>query len=224
MIIKKLIVRGDSYQRTLKFSSGLNIIRGEKTSGKSLVLSLIDYCLGKGSNIALKVQTELDSNVEFIFLEVSISGETFTICRSIKKGMSTFWVYYSEYKSIDEYIPEKFDKKNFQSFLMNQLGAIEFTKTKNKARTNRLTTETISFRDIYRYCFVSQHDLGTHNFLAHKELMKRYKNPICFEMIFDLIDYSQNNLQSEIAKIQNRIEDGKKNRENLEGYLNQRGG
>lgn len=223
MIIKKLIVRGDSYQRTLKFSSGLNIIRGEKTSGKSLVLSLIDYCLGKGSNIALKVQTELDSNVEFIFLEVSISGETFTICRSIKKGMSTFWVYYSEYKSIDEYIPEKFDKKNFQSFLMNQLGAIEFTKTKNKARTNRLTTETISFRDIYRYCFVSQHDLGTHNFLAHKELMKRYKNPICFEMIFDLIDYSQNNLQSEIAKIQNRIEDGKKNRENLEGYLNQRG-
>lgn len=223
MIIKKLIVRGDSYQRTLEFSSGLNIIRGEKTSGKSLVLSLIDYCLGKGSNISLKVQTELDSNVDFIFLEIAINEETFTICRSIKKGISVFWVYYSGYKNIDEYIPEKFDKKSFQTFIMNKLGAIEFTKTKNKARTNRLTTETISFRDIYRYCFVSQHDLGTHNFLSHNETMKRYKNPICFEMIFDLIDFSQNNLQTEIAKIQNRIEDDKKNRENLEGYLNQRG-
>lgn len=223
MIIKKLIVRGDSYQRTLEFSSGLNIIRGEKTSGKSLVLSLIDYCLGKGSNISLKVQTELDSNVDFIFLEIAINEETFTICRSIKKGISIFWVYYSGYKNIDDYIPEKFDKKSFQTFIMNKLGAIEFTKTKNKARTNRLTTETISFRDIYRYCFVSQHDLGTHNFLSHNETMKRYKNPICFEMIFDLIDFSQNNLQTEIAKIQNRIEDDKKNRENLEGYLNQRG-
>lgn len=223
MIIRKLVVRGDSYQRTLEFSPELNIIRGEKTSGKSLVLSLVDYCLGKGSNISLKVQTELDSNVDFIFLEVEISDEIFTICRNIRKGMSTFWVYYSEYSLIDEYIPEKFDKKNFQGLLMNKLGAIEFTKTKNKARTNKLTTETISFRDIYRYCFVSQHDLGTHNFLSHNEPMKRYKNPICFEMIFDLIDYSQNSLQTEIAKVQNQIEDDKKSRENLEGYLNQRG-
>lgn len=223
MIIRKLIVRGDSYQRTLEFSSDLNIIRGEKTSGKSLVLSLIDYCLGKGSNISLKVQTELDHNVDFIFLEIEIADEIFTICRNIRKGMSTFWVYYSEYRELDEYIPEKFDKKNFQSFLMNKLGAIEFTKTKNKARTNKLTTETISFRDIYRYCFVSQHDLGTHNFLSYNDPMKRYKNPICFEMIFDLIDYSQNNLQTEIAKVQNQIEDDKKSRENLEGYLIQRG-
>ncbi|MDN3095152.1 hypothetical protein P0E39_10490 [Enterococcus faecalis] len=223
MIIRKLIVRGDSYQRTLEFSSELNIIRGEKTSGKSLVLSLIDYCLGKGSNISLKVQTELDANIDFVFLEIKIAEEVFTICRNIRKGMSTFWVYYSEYGDIDEYIPEKFDKKNFLSFLMNKLGAIEFTKTKNKARTNKLTTETISFRDIYRYCFVSQHDLGTHNFLSHNEPMKKYKNPICFEMIFDLIDYSQNNLQTEIAKTQNQIEDDKKSRENLEGYLDQRG-
>ncbi|WP_137664929.1 hypothetical protein [Enterococcus hulanensis] len=223
MIIRKLIVRGDSYQRTLEFSAGLNIIRGEKTSGKSLVLSLIDYCLGKGSSISLKVQTELDANVDFIFLEIEISGEIFTISRSIKKGVSIFWVYYSEYKDIDEYIPEKFDKKKLQSFLMDKLGAIEFTKTKNKARTNRLTTETISFRDIYRYCFVNQHDLGTHNFLSHNEPMKRYKNPICFEMIFDLIDYSQNNIQTEIVKIQNRIEDYRKSKENLEGYLKQRG-
>jgi chromosome segregation ATPase len=223
MIIRKLIVRGDSYQRTLEFSSGLNIIRGEKTSGKSLVLSLIDYCLGKGSSISLKVQTELDDNVDFIFLEIEIAKEIFTISRNIRKGMSTFWVYHSEYNNIDDYIPETFDKKKLQGFLMDKLGAIEFTKTKNKARTNKLTTETISFRDIYRYCFVSQHELGTHNFLSHNEPMKRYKNPICFEMIFDLIDYSQNNLQTEIAKVQNQIEDDKKSKENLEGYLKQRG-
>ena len=223
MIIRKLIVRGDSYQRTLEFSDGLNIISGEKTSGKSLVLSLIDYCLGKSSGISLKVQTELDENVDSIFLEIKIGEELVTISRNIKKGISIFWVYHSEFENIDEYIPVKFDKKSLQSFLMDHLGAIEFTKTKNKARTNKLTTETISFRDLYRYCFIHQHELGTHSFLSHNEPMKRYKNPISFEMIFDLIDFSQNNLQTEIAKTQNKIEDNKKSKENLEGYLEQRG-
>lgn len=222
MIIKKLIVRGDLYQRTLEFSNELNIISGEKTSGKSLVLSLIDYCLGKSTRISLKVQTELEKNVDYIFLEISIDEEIFTISRGIKKGVTIFWVYHTEFENIDEYIPEKLDKKELQSFLMNKLGAIEFTKTKNKARTNKLTTETISFRDLYRYCFIDQHELGTHSFLAHNEPMKRYKNPICFEMIFDLVDFSQNNLQTEIAKTQNEIQDSKKSKENLEGYLNQR--
>ena len=222
MIIKKLIVRGNSYQRTLKFTDGLNIIRGEKTSGKSLVLSLIDYCLGKSGNINLKVQTELDEHIEFIFLEVEIGKEVVTICRGIKKELSVFWVYNTDYENIEEYIPEKLNKKSLQNFLMTKLGAIEFTKTKNKPRSNELTTETISFRDIYRYCFVNQHELGTRTFLSNNEPMKKYKNPIAFEMMFDLIDYSQNNLQTEIVTSKNKIEDYKKNKENLEGYLEQR--
>ncbi len=130
MIIKKLIVRGNSYQRTLKFTDGLNIIRGEKTSGKSLVLSLIDYCLGKSGNINLKVQTELDEHIEFIFLEVEIGKEVVTICRGIKKELSVFWVYNTDYENIEEYITEKLNKKRLQNFLMTKLGAIEFTKTK----------------------------------------------------------------------------------------------
>lgn len=222
MNIQKLIVKGKKYQRTLEFSPELNIISGEKTSGKSLVLSLIDYCLGKSNSISLKVQSELDLNIESIFLEVKINNEIFTISRNIKKNISKFWIYYSSFENVNEFIPEKFEKKDFMSFLMNKLGIIEYIKTKNIAKSNKLTTETISFRDIYRYCFVNQHELGTHNFLAYQESMKRYKNPISFEMIFDLIDFSQNDLQNEIVKIQNIIEQNKKNKENLEGYLVQR--
>ncbi|WP_060206781.1 hypothetical protein [Sporosarcina koreensis] len=223
MIIKKLIVQGISYQRTIDFSKGLNIISGEKTSGKSLVLSLIDYCLGKDRGISLKVQTELAANVDFIFLEIEINQEIFTVFRGIKKDLSIFWLYYCKFDGINEYIPEKLNKKELQAFLMKKMGAMEFKKTKNKARSNELTTETISFRDIYRYCFINQHDLGTHNFLSHNEPMKRYKNPISFEMIFDLVNFSQNELQTEIAKVQNQIIDNEKKIDNLEGYLNQRG-
>lgn len=223
MYIRKLIVQGISYQRTLEFSQGLNLISGEKTSGKSLVLSLIDYCLGKQAGVSLKVQTELADNVDFIFLEVEINDNVFTVSRSIKKNVSTFWVYHCTFQLIEEFIPEKLDKKAFLSFLMGKIGALEFTKTKNKSRSNELTTETISFRDIYRYCFINQHELGTHTFLSHNEPMKKYKNPIAFEMIFDLIDFSQNDLQTEVVKMQNQIEKNRKQRENLEGYLDQRG-
>ncbi|MBR7797474.1 hypothetical protein GT022_15675 [Agaribacter marinus] len=223
MIIRKLIVQGLSYRRTLCFSKDLNIISGEKTSGKSLVLSLIDYCFGKDRGISLKVQTELAEQVDDIFLELEINKEVFTICRSIKSKISSFFVYYCKFETINEYIPEKFDKKELQGFLMKKIGAMEFKKTKNKVRSNELTTETISFRDIYRYCFINQHDLGTHSFLSYNEPMKRYKNPISFEMIFDLVNFSQNELQTEIAKIQNQILENKKKKENLEGYLEQRG-
>lgn len=223
MVIRKLIVQGIAYQRTLDFSNGLNIISGEKTSGKSLVLSLIDYCLGKDRGSSLKVQTELAANVDLIFLEMEMGKEIFTISRGIKKDFSAFWLYYCTFDGINEYIPEKLDKKELQALLIKKMGAMEFKKTKNKTRSNELTTETISFRDIYRYCYINQHDLGTHNFLSQKEPMKRYKNPISFEMIFDLINFSQNELQTEIAKVQNQIIANEKKKDNLEGYLGQRG-
>lgn len=221
MKIQKLIVQGKAFKRTLDFSDQLTIISGEKTSGKSLVLSLIDYCLGK-EKISLKVQTELAENVDFVFLEVRIKNEVFTISRGLKNNISNFFIYYCDFSKIEDFIPEKMDKKDLQSYLMKKLGAIEFKKTKNKVRSNELTTETISFRDIFRYCYVNQHDLGTHNFLSNHEPMKKYKNPISFEMIFDLIDFSQNDVQTEIVEVQNHITKNEKKKENLIGYLEQR--
>lgn len=221
MIVQKLVVQGQFYQRTLEFSDQLNVISGEKTSGKSLVLSLIDYCLGK-EKISLKVQTELAENVDSIFLEVRIMKEIFTISRGLKKNTSNFFIYYCDFSEMKDFIPEKMNKKDLQSFLMKKLGAIEFKKTKNKVRSNELTTETVSFRDIFRYCYVNQHDLGTHNFLSNQEPMKKYKNPISFEMIFDLIDFSQNDVQTEIVEVQNLITKNEKKKENLMGYLEQR--
>lgn len=219
--ILKLIVQGQSYQRTLEFSDKLNIISGEKTSGKSLVLSLIDYCLGK-EKISLKVQTELAENVDSIFLEININNEIFTIRRGLKKNITNFFIYYCQFSMIEDFIPEKMNKKELQFYLMQKLGAFEFKKTKNKTRSNELTTETVSFRDIFRYCFINQHELGTHNFLSNNDQMKRYKNPISFEMMFDLIDFSQNDVQSKIVEVQNVIINNEKKKDNLVGYLEQR--
>lgn len=222
MKINKLIVRGPLYQRTLKFSDGLSIIRGEKTSGKSLVLSLIDYCLGK-TKIPLNVQIELSQNVDSVFLEVSFGKDVYTISRGLKKEITNFYVYYSPYSDVSEFMPEKMTKKELQSFLMDKIGIIEFKRKKSKKKSQELTMETISFRDVLRYCYVHQHDLGTHNFLANNDNNIRYKNPIAFEMIFDLVDNSQNDVQSQIVEEQNLITQLVKRRDGLLEYLEQRG-
>lgn len=56
LIIKKLVLDGLDYRRILPFEKGLNVINGDRTSGKSLILMLIDYCLGATSKINLNVQ------------------------------------------------------------------------------------------------------------------------------------------------------------------------
>ncbi|MGT9146702.1 hypothetical protein [Enterococcus faecalis] len=222
MKINKLVVKGPLYQRTITFSDGLNIIRGEKTSGKSLVLSLIDYCLGK-SQIPLRVQVELNNHTDIVFLEVCFGKEIYTISRSLKKDSSNFYVYYSQFLEISEFMPEKMDKKELQHFLMNKLGIIEYKRKKSKKKSQELIMETISFRDIFRYCYIHQHDLGTDNFLSNRDYNVKYKNPIAFEMIFGLVDNSQNDIQSQFVDIQNKINRLSKRRDGLVEYLEQRG-
>ncbi|HGF7585182.1 TPA: hypothetical protein QFP92_002557, partial [Enterococcus faecium] len=161
--------------------------------------------------------------MDTVFLEVVFGKDIYTISRGLKKEKTNFYVYYSSYSEISEFMPEKMPKKEFLSFLMNKLGIMEFKRKKSKKNSQELTMETISFRDILRYSYVPQHDLGTHNFLSNNEANIRYKNPIAFEMIFDLVDNSQNDVQSKIVQEQNTILQFTKRRDGLMEYLEQRG-
>lgn len=161
--------------------------------------------------------------MDTVFLEVVFGKDIYTISRGLKKEKTNFYVYYSSYSEISEFMPKKMPKKEFLSFLMNKLGIMEFKRKKSKKNSQELTMETISFRDILRYSYVPQHDLGTHNFLSNNEANIRYKNPIAFEMIFDLVDNSQNDVQSKIVQEQNTILQFTKRRDGLMEYLEQRG-
>lgn len=97
LIIQKLVLDGPEYRRVLPFNDGLNIINGDKTSGKSLVLTLIDYCLGKSSKIDLNVQRELGNQVDRVFLVILINNDVLTIKRNLKAGFSNFSVFFSDF-------------------------------------------------------------------------------------------------------------------------------
>ncbi|MGY4716596.1 hypothetical protein ACXDMD_18990 [Bacillus amyloliquefaciens] len=219
MILNKLILLGTRYKRTLDFDKGLTIIRGDRTSGKSLVLSLIDYCLGKSDSIKLKVQKELAQHCDRVFLEISIEDEIFTLSRSLKQKQSKISIYFCNVDNINGYIPKNVEIKEAIQIIMGKLNINEYKRTKYKAHSAEQELETISFRDIFRYVYIKQHSLGTGNFLDNNATFKKNKNPYAFEMIFNLVESDKDQLNEQLVNAKNRVETIKREKTGLISYL-----
>lgn len=219
MYLNKLVIQGVTYMRTLHFNKGLTIISGEKTSGKSLVLSLIDYVLGKGTKIDLKVQKELNAHCENIFLELNINNTIFTFNRHLKTNTSNIKIYYCPFDEIDGYTPKIMSIDEAMKFLMIELNINEYKIIKHKNHSTQKTLETVSFRDIFRYVYINQHALGTHDFLGNKTPFKKNKNPHAFKIMFNLVEQDASALKQEIVETQNSLLEDQKMISGLTAYL-----
>ncbi|MGL6032667.1 MAG: hypothetical protein ACRC0Q_11095 [Kurthia gibsonii] len=203
--LNKLIIHGTTYKRTINFVKDLTIISGDKTSGKSLILSLIDYCLGKSKKIDLTVQVELAEKCDQVFLEININNEILTLNRSLKKNTTNLRIYFCEFSKIEEYTPKTLSIKEAMSVLMQKLQVNEYKLIRHKRNSEEKEIETVSFRDIYRYVYIHQHHLGTENFLENVDNFKSRKNKYAFEMMFGLIENDKESLKEQLILIQNKI-------------------
>lgn len=215
--INKLRIEGDEYRRTLEFKSGLNIISGDIYSGKSLVLRLIDYALGKGE-VNLKVQRALDKYCDKIFLEIEIDNKKYTIRRSLKKDKTNFYLYYCQLTSISEYTPRVLKKKDLSIILMDLLEIPIIRLLKNKKQSIDKELETLTIRDIFRFTYIDQHDLGTHNFLKGQKSEAR-KNKYAFEVMMNFIEEDKKGIKEQIAKINNEINENRRTINGLTQFL-----
>ncbi|MGD6777700.1 hypothetical protein [Sutcliffiella horikoshii] len=219
IILQNLVVQGINFRRTIKFNNDLTIISGEKTSGKSLILSLIDYCLGKSSKIDLKVQPELDDKCDQVFLEMKIDNEVLTVNRMLKEKHSKISIYFCSFKNLDEYTPKTLDTQDAMKILMNKLNINEYKLIRHQKHSHKKEIETVSFRDIFRYVYIHQHELGTGDFLGKKNTFKAYKNPHAFKMMFNLVDVDKDTLNEQLVKVQNDIDETRRELFGLNSYL-----
>jgi hypothetical protein len=219
MILQKLIVNGILYRRTIHFNDDFTIISGEKTSGKSLILSLIDYCLGKKSKIDLTVQPELDANCDEVFLELKIDDEILTLNRLLKEKQNKISIYFCPFESLDEYTPKTLLIKDAMQILMQKLNVNEYKIIRYQKHSNKKELDTVSFRDILRYVYIHQHELGTGDFLEKKSTFKSNKNPHAFKLIFNLVDADKDTLSEQLVNVKNNIEETRKEISGLNSYL-----
>ncbi|WP_346962443.1 hypothetical protein [Clostridium sp.] len=215
--INKLRIEGDKYRRTLEFRNGVNIISGDIYSGKSLVLRLIDYALGKGE-VNLKVQKALDKYCDKIFLEIEIDNKRYTIRRNLKKDKTNFYIYYCELINLSEYTPKVLKKKDLSIMLMQLLDIPIIRLLKNKKQSSDKELETLTIRDIFRFTYIDQHDLGTHNFLKGQKPEAR-KNKYVFEIMMNFIEEDKKGVKEEITEINNEINENKRTINGLTQFL-----
>lgn len=205
IIINHLVVVGNRKNYIANFSKGLNVIYGDSGTGKSGILDLIDYLLGAKK---FDLYPEIESAARYVMLDVELNDLRYTIKRELFDPNALIEVFQCAYTEIESYpcvryIP-KYSENNrsdeygfFSEFLFDALNyasiKIKVSPTKDDSKL-----ANISIRDLLKFCYIPQDDLGSKRFLDSGDYVLETKNSQVFKYIFHSLD-------SEISDIQQKI-------------------
>ncbi|MFW0948428.1 AAA family ATPase [Vibrio parahaemolyticus] len=205
--INKLIVVGHEKNYTVEFYKGVNIIYGDSATGKSSILNLIDYLLGAKK---FDLYPEIESAGKYAVLDVDLNSNRYTIKRDIFNPKLPIEVYPCKFDDIDRYACKKYlptfaEKSSFpgldyySNFLLDNLDLpkvkLKESPTKDDSKLVRL-----SFRDIFKYCYVDQDTLGSKGFLKSENYAVQTKNKEVFKYIFNALDSNLSNLEGLLSE------------------------
>lgn len=207
LLINQLIVVGRNKNYTVNFNPGVNIIYGDSATGKSSILNLIDYLLGSKH---FDLYPEIESAGRYAVLDVTLNEDRYTIKRDIFDSSKPIDVFPCEYEKIEsfsatKYLPNFKENPNYpdmgfySEFLFS---ALNFNNIKIKESPSKDDSKLVrlSFRDLFKYCYVDQDDLGSKAFLKpdNYALQAKYKEVLKF--IFNTLDSNVSNLDNQIAE------------------------
>ena len=206
ILINQLVVVGRRKNYTVNFNPGVNIIYGDIATGKSSILNLINYLLG-----AKKFDTypEIEAVARYAVLDVYLNQDRYTIKRDIFNPSALVEVYPCEFGKIEEfackkYIPnfkklkEQEEYEFFSDFLLSALNLTNI-KIKDAPTKDNSSLSRLSFRDIFKFCYVDQDDLGSKRFLHRGDYFLESKVAEVFKYLFNTLDSQTAELSQEIS-------------------------
>lgn len=209
LVVKKLILVGHRKDYKISFESGVNIIYGDSATGKSSILELINYLLGSSKFI---YDEEIETSVKYAALEVELNNVTYTIKRDIFSTVRPVEVYTSSFDSISNVFPKKYiphysgtetEDGFFSDFLLEALN-LPVLKVREAPSQFDSRMVRLSFRDIFKYCYLKQDDVGSKQILSVTNGVLYSKNKQTFRYIFNLLDSSITELEQEIQNVSNK--------------------
>lgn len=169
--IKALIVYSHSGQkRIIKFQEhGLNIITGKSKTGKSAIIDIVDYCLGRGSyNIA---EGFIRKRVSWFGLHLTKNGDDVFIARDNPGPGATTGskVYFKrgsfeEYPSIDE-IGKNTTEGSLKKFATQYAGIVE---NEHRPTTGSRPPLSANISHALFMCFQKQGTVASQDQLFHR--------------------------------------------------------
>ncbi|MDM5076630.1 hypothetical protein OB931_09605 [Aeromonas media] len=206
ILINQLVVIGVRKNYSVNFHEGVNIIYGDSATGKSSILNLIDYLFGAKT---FSLYPEIESSGRYCLLDVTLNSQRYTIKRELFDASIPIEVYPCAVDLIEQYAAKKYnpsfssnsqydDMEFYSEFLFTALGynnvKIKESPTKDDSRLARL-----SFRDLFKFCYVDQDDLGSKKFLQPENYALQTKNAEVFKYIFNALDSQISDVQQNIA-------------------------
>ena len=203
--IKRLILVGVRKNYTIGFNPGVNIIYGDSDTGKSSILEFINYLLGCGD---VELAEEISAAVNYAALELNINGNIITIKRDIYNSNAYIEVYNCQFEDCGKHFPDKYassfkdstaPKGYFSDYILDSLG---FPKIKIKDAPSRLDSplKRLSFRRLFKYCYLNQDNVGSKGVLDQGNWSKAHGTKEIFKYIFNVLDSSIAELDAELSE------------------------
>lgn len=211
LIVNKLVVVGQRKNYVVPFHRGLNVIYGDSDTGKSSILNLIDYCLGSSE---VDMYDELEYSGKYCLLEISLNNEIYTIKRDIFKPKDNIEVYHSEVDNMSKVFPHEYGPSYqkegpagfFCDFLLEALN-IPLVKIKQAPSKEDSPVTRLSFRDIFKFCYIDQDNVGSKYILDLKNGAVFTKNKEVFKFLHNVLDSQITELEEDISfKVKQRNE------------------
>ncbi|MDU2124022.1 MAG: hypothetical protein E7E64_16055 [Clostridium celatum] len=213
LIINKLVLVGQRKNYIVPFHKGLNVIYGDSDTGKSSILNLINYCLG-GNKVHM--YDELEYGGKYCLLEVLLNEKAYTIKRDIFAPTQFIEVYHSDIENMNSVFPYEYGPSYskegpagyFSDFLLQ---ALEIPLIRVKKAPSKVDSEFVrlSFRDIFKFCYLDQDEVGSKYVLDLQSGSIFVKNKETFKFIHNILD-------SQITELQNDLSDKERSKRNLQ--------
>ncbi|MUK30157.1 exonuclease SbcC [Aliivibrio fischeri] len=207
ILINKLVVVGHEKNYSVNFNKGVNIIYGDSATGKSSILNLIDYLLGAKK---FDLYPEIEASGKYAALDVELNAIRYTIKRDIFNSKNPIEVYPCRFENVDnyackKYLPSFVDSHQFPGldyFSNFLLDSLDLPKVKLKEAPTKDDSKLVrlSFRDIFKYCYVDQDALGSKGFLKSENYALQTKNKEVFKYIFNALDSNISNLEGVLSE------------------------
>lgn len=217
LIINKLVLVGIRKNYEITFEKGLNIIYGDSDTGKSSILDLINYCLGSKKVI---LYDELEYSGKYCLLELSLNNNIYVIKRDLFDPNDFIYVYFSDIETMDKVFPleygPNYNKEGssgyLSDFLLQSLN-IPLIKVKKAPTKEDSDHVRVGFRDIFKFCYVDQDEVGSRYLLDAANGAVAVKNREVFKFLHNVLD-------TQIMELENLRSENIKSRNNLDNKLN----
>ncbi|KYN66482.1 exonuclease SbcC [Pantoea agglomerans] len=226
--IERLILVGVRKNYEVKFENGLNIIHGDSDTGKSSILEFINYLLGSSK---IELADEMISSVSYAALEVIINDTPYTIVRDIFKPLDYIEVYQCGFEKRESFISRKYAPNFsassapdgvFSDFLMD---ALDFPRLNLKVSPTQANSQfrRLSFRNIMKFTYVNQDDMGSKNLLGLGEWAKYTYTKEVFKYMYNVLDTDISDVEMLLSAKRAELQSLKKKYENVSEFLRETG-